>query len=205
MSKKGLLILMIGPSGSGKGTVLKELLQSDENTFLSISATTRKPREGEQNGKNYFFMKQSEFEELRDCGGFLEYACYCGNYYGTPKRAVLERLENGENVILEIEMQGASQVKAIYPEALMLFITPPSFAELKKRLTDRNTEDAKTIESRLKTARVEFEYAYRCDYIVLNDTVKHAVDQISAIMTAGGCTALNNSELIDSILNEQVF
>lgn len=204
MNKKGLLILLIGPSGSGKGTVLKELLQADENTFLSISATTRKPRLGEEHGINYFFLDDAAFEDLKNRGGLLEHASYCGNSYGTPKQAVLERIDRGENVILEIEVQGAKQIKEMYDDALSIFILPPSLSELRRRLVDRKTEDDATVGARLETATEEIKYAYSCDYIVINDSISKAVSDIQAIMQATYCKASNMSGMLDKIISVEI-
>lgn len=179
---KGVLMVLVGPSGSGKGTVLKEVLKNDENTFLSISATTRNPRPGEENGKNYYFMSKDEFKNLRDNNGFLEWAEYCDNFYGTPKKAVLDSLEAGKNIVLEIEMQGAKQIKKMYKDAVLTFITPPSIDILRKRLIGRQTEDAETVDKRLKTAEVELEFMKECDYVVINDKLEDAVDDVCAIL-----------------------
>ena len=184
MSKKGLLIVLSGPSGCGKGTVLKELLATEENIFLSVSATTRKPRVGEEHGTHYFFLSKEEFEHEIACEGMLEHACYCENYYGTPKKPVFDRCERGENVILEIEIQGAKQVIEAYPEAVSIFIMPPSLEELERRLVDRQTEDAETVKRRLTTAVEEIKLAKDYDYIVVNHTVSEAVKDIIAIMRA---------------------
>ncbi|MEG0570877.1 MAG: guanylate kinase [Oscillospiraceae bacterium] len=200
MDKKGLLIVLIGPSGSGKGTVLKELLQTNNDIFLSISATTRSPRVGEINEKHYYFKTKQEFEQMLLDEQMLEYACYCDNYYGTPKAPVFERLQNGENVILEIEVQGARQIKQKYPDALLIFIIPPSLAELRKRLVTRNTEDKDVVEQRLKTALNEIKFAYDCDYIVVNENVSLAVKDILSIINAQQCSTNIMKELINEVL-----
>lgn len=200
MNKKGSLILLIGPSGSGKGTILKELLLTQENTFLSVSATTRKPRPGEVDGQNYFFLTKDKFKEQISANCMLEYANYCGNFYGTPKAAVLERISKGENVILEIEVQGAKQIKSIYPEAVLIFIVPPSLTELKHRLIDRNTEDKETVKRRLNEALNEIEFAYECDYVVVNDTVSKAVEEIKSIISAQGCSSHIMKEFVCELL-----
>ena len=179
---KGVLMVLVGPSGSGKGTVLKEVLKNNENTFLSISATTRNPRQGEENGKNYYFMTKEEFISLRDNDGFLEWAEYCDNFYGTPKKAVLDSLEAGKNIVLEIEMQGAKQVKKMYKEAVLAFITPPSMDILKERLVGRQTEDEETVNKRLKTAEEEIQFMKECDYVVINDILENAVEDVCSIL-----------------------
>lgn len=183
-TNKGLLIVLVGPSGCGKGTVLKELLKEDKNTFLSISATTRAPREGETDGVHYHFLTRENFERLISEKAMLEYALYCDNYYGTPKMSVQTHLDRGHNVILEIEMQGAKQIKEIYPEAVLIFILPPSLYILRKRLVERGTESAEAIEKRLTTARQEIEFAPQCDYIIINDTISQAVLDIQSIITS---------------------
>ncbi|MFZ2538628.1 MAG: guanylate kinase [Oscillospiraceae bacterium] len=200
MNKQGSLILLIGPSGSGKGTILKELLLTPINTFLSVSATTRKPRPGETDGESYFFLKQDKFKELIATDSMLEYANYCGNFYGTPKTAVLDRISKGENVILEIEVQGAKQIKKMYPTAVLIFIIPPSLTELKHRLIDRNTEDKETVKARLNAALDEIKFAYECDYVVINDTISKAVEEIKAIISAQSCSSHIMKEFIDEVL-----
>ena len=148
MNKKGQLIVVSGPSGVGKGTVLKEYLNSRDGIAYSVSATTRQPRPGEENGIHYYFLSREEFERTAAEGGMLEYASYNGNYYGTPKAPVEQQRNQGNDVVLEIEVQGALQVKKSCPDALLIFVAPPSFEELKNRLTGRQTEDAKTVENR---------------------------------------------------------
>lgn len=183
-TKKGLMVVLSGPSGCGKGTVLKELLSKEDNIFLSVSATTRLPRPGEEHGVHYFFLETEKFQEEIASGGMLEHACYCGNYYGTPRKPVFERCERGEDVILEIEVQGAMQVMESCPEAVSVFIMPPSLAELERRLVDRNTEDYETIQRRLKTAREEMQFACRYDYLVINENVAQAAEEIATIIRA---------------------
>ena len=200
MNKTGTLMVLIGPSGSGKGTVLRELLQMEENTFLSVSATTRAPRPGEEHGKHYFFLSKEEFQALIAEGGLFEYACYVGNYYGTPKAPVEERLAAGSNVILEIEVQGAKQVKQMFPEAVTVFILPPSLSELKRRLVDRNTEDLETVERRLETALQEIPYAYECDYVVVNRTIPAAAAELRAILLSQSCSQRAMRLVIEQVL-----
>lgn len=184
MNKKGLLLVVSGPSGCGKGTIMKELLSRNENVFLSVSATTRAPRPGEIDGTHYFFLSREAFEKEIAEDGMLEHACYCENYYGTPKKPVFDRCEQGQDVILEIEVQGAMQVMEKYPESVSIFIMPPSLIELERRLTDRNTEDMETIQKRLQAARDELKFAKKYDYIVVNDTVSVATEEIEAIIRA---------------------
>lgn len=201
MNKHGLLIVLVGPSGCGKGTVLKEFFQNEANTFLSISATTRSPREGEADGINYYFITKPQFEQLIAEDGLLEYANYVGNYYGTPKKPVLERIERGENVILEIEMQGARKVLQMYPDAVSVFILPPSLEELRRRLVGRGTEDMDTVSRRLETAMGELTFAYECDYVIVNDDVTKAAAQFSAVIHAERCAKGVMKDVIDAVIN----
>ncbi len=152
IKKRGLLLVISGPSGAGKGTICKELLKGDSQSKLSISATTRKPREGEVEGLNYYFKSKEEFKEMIAEGEFLEYAQIYDNYYGTPKKAIFDELDKGNDVILEIEMQGAMQIKRAYPEAVFIFILPPSLKELKNRIVGRGTETEEQIEKRFGSA-----------------------------------------------------
>lgn len=183
-SKKGLLLVCSGPSGSGKGTVLRRLLEEMDNLFYSVSATTRSPRPGEEHGVHYFFLQKGQFEELIEQDGMLEHASYVGNYYGTPKKAVMDRIDRGEHVILEIEVQGAMQVKAEYPDAVMIFILPPSMEELQQRLVGRGTEEESVVRSRMKTAEEEIQQAHKYGYLVVNNTIDDAVETIAAIIKA---------------------
>lgn len=202
MTEAGLLLVLVSPSGGGKGTILKEVLKASKNTFLSISATTRAPRPGEEEGKHYYFITQERFLEMAGNGEMLECAEYAGNGYGTPSAPVYERLERGENVILEIELQGARQIKAICPQAVTLFILPPSKEILKKRLEDRKTEDAETIAKRMKIAfNDELPFAYDCDYVVVNRTVEEAVEETLAIITAARCRREAAKPLIDAVIS----
>lgn len=197
---KGTLVVLSGPSGCGKGTVLKELLSRNENIFLSVSATTRSPRPGEENGVHYFFLSREEFESRIRSGGMLEYASYVGNYYGTPRDAVEQRLAEGKDVILEIEVQGAMQVKKLCPEAVTVFILPPDFETLKARLTGRGTENEATVNNRLQKAREEMEYVSGYDYAVVNHLVPVAAEDIEAILRAEKLKTKNQKEMIEGVL-----
>ena len=197
MNKKGQLIVVSGPSGVGKGTVLKEYLASRDQIAYSVSATTRSPRPGEEHGVHYFFLSREEFEQTVQSGGMLEYASYNNNYYGTPKKPVEEQRAKGNDVVLEIEVQGALQVKKACPDAL--FIAPPSFEELASRLTGRQTEDSKTVENRLNIAHKELLCAKEYDYIIVNDTVELAVQRLAQVISANRYSIKNMKEFLDEV------
>ncbi len=177
MEKKGILIVISGFSGAGKGTLVKALLKKYDNYALSISMTTRKPREGERDGVEYFFTDRERFEETIRQNGLIEYAQYCGNYYGTPRAYVERQMQAGNNVILEIEIQGALKIKEQFPESLLIFVTPPSAEELKRRLVSRGTESSDVIEKRLARASEESEGMEAYDYIVVNDDLDICVER----------------------------
>lgn len=183
MNKRGLLIVFSGPSGSGKDTVLKEYLKTN-NAFLSVSLTTRKPREGEIDSEDYFFVSTDEMLKLIENGGVLEYTEYCGNYYGTPKYEVERHLSSGQDVILEIETEGAFQIRKLMPDSVLVFIAPPSMDELKRRLIDRGTDDELEIEKRLKTARDEMKLSIDYDYIIVNEVIENAARDLKYIIEA---------------------
>ena len=199
MKEKGLLLVISGFSGAGKGTVVKRLLELHNDYALSISATTRSPREGEQNGREYFFKSTEEFESMIDNSELIEYAKYVSNYYGTPKAYVEEQLEAGKNVILEIEIQGALNIKKMYPDAVLLFIMPPSAEELERR---RGTEDEATIKARLQRASDEAKGVENYNYIVINDKVDDCVEAIHSIVNSEKRKAVNNMSLINNIKEE---
>lgn len=201
MSKRGILTVVSGFSGAGKGTVIRSLLTKYEYG-LSISATTRHPRVGEVDGKDYFFLTRDEFESMIKNGRLFEWAEYVGNYYGTPKEYVEQKLEQGQDVILEIEIQGALNVKKMCPEAVLIFITPPSVMELKHRLIGRGTETKEVIEQRLKRAVEEVGYMNQYDYIVLNDQLEDCVQQVHEIIKNEHCRTTNNAPLIETITDE---
>lgn len=191
MNKKGTLFVITGPSGAGKGTVLKQVIQSLEGLYFSVSATTRKPREGEVDGVHYHFLTKERFEELIEKDRFLEYARYAENYYGTPLDPVEEHLEQGHDVILEIELQGALQVKRRLPKAVLVFIAPPSFEELENRLRGRGTETEEVIRKRLAIARQECANMDEFRFIVVNDKVEDAADRLRAIILSCRCLREN--------------
>lgn len=196
---KGQLIVFSGPSGVGKGTILKEFLKNRENVALSVSATTRQPRPGEENGVHYYFLTKVDFLKKVEEGNMLEYAQYNQNYYGTPKDKVEEALEQGRDIILEIEVQGALLVKEKCPDALLVFVMPPSWQELRSRLVGRNTEDAATIENRLTIARQELQQAVHYDYILVNDSVAEAAQRLEHIIEAGRCRITEMKDFIREV------
>lgn len=186
--QRGLLIVLSGPSGVGKGTVRKELFsQPNTNYEYSISMTTRNPREGEVDGVDYFFKTREEFEALIEQNGLLEHAEFVGNYYGTPLAYVNETLDAGRDVFLEIEVQGAKQIREKAPNALFIFLAPPSLSELKARLVGRGTESEDVIAKRIATAEIELEMMSLYDYVVENDEIQNACDKINAIIKAEHC------------------
>ena len=199
---KGVLTVVSGFSGAGKGTVMKRLIQKYDDYALSISVTTRKPREGERDGIEYFFKTKEEVETMIENDEFLEYARYVDNYYGTPRFYVEEMLAKGKNVILEIEIQGAMQIKAKNPEAVLIFVTPPSFEELRNRLVGRGTETADVIESRLRRASEEAEGMPSYDYILVNDQVEDCVYRLHQIILSERAKAQRNEEFINTIRQE---
>jgi guanylate kinase len=180
---EGLLLIISGPSGSGKGTVVKKLIPSDDFA-LSISMTTRAPRVGEVDGVDYIFCTESEFAEIREGNGFLEHATFSGNFYGTPVSYVKEQIAGGKTVVLEIEVVGALQVKEKYPDAVLIFLMPPTFDELRSRLLERGTESDDEIERRTRRARDEMEELQKYDYLVINDDIDEALDDIRKIVRA---------------------
>ena len=196
---KGTLFIVSGPSGCGKGTVLAEILKQD-NVYYSVSATTRTPRPGEVNGVNYPFLSKDEFEKLIENGGMLEYANYCGNYYGTPKKPVEDMLAEGKNVILEIEVQGALKVMEKCPEAVSVFILPPSLKELRRRLHKRGTETEEVIEKRIGEAAGEIRKAINYDYVMINGELEIAVSDLLSIINSQKLKKENSEYLIDEVL-----
>ena len=202
MKRKGILMVVSGFSGAGKGTLMKKLLDTYDNYALSISMTTRQPREGEKDGVDYFFSTKEDFEKKIEEKGLLEYAKYCDNYYGTPKAYVEQQLESGKDVILEIEIQGALHIKEQFPEALLLFVTPPSMAELKRRLEGRGTETPEVIRKRLLRAGEEAAGIESYDYVVVNDDLQQCVEEIQRIVESSRNTPDRNAEFIKQIKEE---
>ena len=202
MKHKGILIVVSGFSGAGKGTLMKQLVHAYDNYALSVSMTTRKPRPGEQEGREYFFVNREEFEEKIANNGLVEYAQYCDNYYGTPREYVEKQLEKGKDVILEIEIQGALKIKKKFPTALLLFVMPPSAAELKKRLEGRGTESLEVIKKRLMRASEEAEGIENYDYIVINDKLEECVSQMHSLIQAAHFSPSRNEEFIENMRKE---
>lgn len=196
--KRGKTFIVSGPSGVGKGTVLKELFKK-RDLYYSVSATTRDPREGEVDGVHYHFMAAEEFRTMIAEDALLEHAEYAGNYYGTPKRYVDQAMEQGRDVVLEIELQGARQVHAKRPETIRIFIGPPSWEELERRLVSRGTDAPEKIAQRLARARIEMESAGEYDYLVINENVEEAAEELAAIMRAEHCRP---DERLDRIMGK---
>lgn len=187
MNDKGLLLVVSGPSGAGKGTVCGAYMEKHPECSLSVSATTRSPRPGETDGVNYYFLTEEDFREKISNDGFLEHAVFCNNYYGTPKDAVMKMIDSGRDVILEIEVQGAMQVRAHYPEAVLIFVVPPSMDELEARLRGRGTETDEVISNRLARSKEEFKYIEKYNYILVNDTIDNSVRRLESITEAEKC------------------
>ena len=203
-SKKGILIVVSGFSGAGKGTLMKRLMAEYDNYALSVSATTRSPREGEQDGREYFFKTNEEFEKMIADDELIEYARYVNHYYGTPKAYVEQQLEEGKDVILEIEIQGALLVKEKFPETLLMFVTPPSAEELKNRLINRGTETIEVINSRLARAKEESEGMEKYDYLVINDDLETCVREMHGIIQAEHNRMNRNQKFTEQIRKELV-
>ena len=200
MKERGILIVVSGFSGSGKGTLMKELLERYEDRYaLSVSATTRKPREGEIHGREYFFLSRDEFEKMIAKGELIEYAKYVENYYGTPRDYVEKKLDEGKDVILEIEIQGALNVKKMFPDTLLLFVTPPSAEELKKRLVGRGTETMDVIESRMDRACEEAQGMENYDYLIVNDSLDRCVEEMHSIIQGEHRRSSRNCEFMKEI------
>lgn len=202
MRQKGILMVLSGFSGAGKGSLVKELLKKYDDCALSVSMTTRAPREGERDGVEYFFTTREKFEETIVNNGLVEYALYCGNYYGTPRAYVEEQLAAGKNVILEIEIQGALKIKEKFPDSLLVFVTPPSAGELRRRLEKRGTESAEVIAQRLSRASEESEGMEAYDYIVVNDKLEECAEEIRRLVDAARRAPVRCRELIKEIREE---
>lgn len=197
--KRGELIVLSGPSGAGKSTVISRLLQQRSDIHFSVSFTTRKPRAGEVDGVNYNFVDAPEFERMIRDGELLEFAQYVGNYYGTSLKVIRDHLEKGTDVLLDIEVQGAASVREKCPEAVTIFLIPPSMEELAARLSFRGTDDAATVQKRLEQARREYQDIPQYDYLVVNDRVETAVEEIISILTAESCRINKRIHLIEGV------
>ncbi len=202
MKRKGILVVVSGFSGAGKGTLMEQLLKTYDNYSLSISMTTRAPRPKEQEGREYFFVTKESFEEEIKQDGLIEYATYCENYYGTPRKYVEEQLNMGKDVILEIEIQGALKIKEKFPTALLLFVMPPSAKELENRLTKRGTEPPEVIEKRLSRATEEAQGIEKYDFIVVNDDLESCTRQLHNLITAAHDAPIRNKEFIENMRQE---
>lgn len=200
MINKGKLYVVSAPSGCGKGTILSEVLKNNDNLFYSVSATTRCPRDGEEDGVNYYFLSVEDFKKQIENGGMLEYAQFCDNYYGTPKQKVLDKLNKGIDVILEIETNGAMKIKKAMSEAILIFILPPSVSELRRRLNKRGTEKQDIIDKRVNEAEAEIKKACKYDYIMINDELEKAIEDFEAILKASKLTNENNKSKIEEVL-----
>ncbi len=201
MTDNGILITFSGPSGSGKDTVLRQLIANREDVKVSVSMTTRKKRNGEIDGKDYYFVDKEYFKKKISENKMLEYAEYADNFYGTPKDPVDEMLKEGKAVILEIEVQGAEKIRNIYPDVISIFLMPPSVRVLEERLRGRNSEDEETINHRLVIAREEIRRASEYDYIVVNDTIENAVAQLDTIIKAERQKTSRNKKIISEVIN----
>ncbi len=202
MDRKGIIIVVSGFSGVGKGTIMKQLVAQYDRYALSISATTRDPRPGEENGREYFFISNDEFEKLIEKNGLIEHAGYVNHYYGTPRKFVEDKLAEGKDVILEIEIQGALQIRKQYPDAVLLFVMPPSAEVLRNRLIGRGIETAEVIEQRLKRAREESVGIEEYDYIVINDDLEECVKRVNSIIETAHGTPSRNLDFIETIRKE---
>lgn len=199
---KGFLFVISGPAGTGKGTVCKEILKRNKDIVFSVSATTRKPRVGEVDGVNYFFIDKEKFEIMVENEEFLEYAYVHTNYYGTPKDFVLEKVNQGEIVLLEIDVQGAMQVKENFSEAVFVFLLPPTMEELKNRIVKRGTETEEDINRRFENAFKELDFVGKYDYFVINDVLEDAVNDIEVIIRAEKLRVKRHSDIKDRIISE---
>lgn len=198
MKSKGIVFVVSGPSGAGKGTLCNKLVKEDDTIFLSVSATTRQMRDGEIEGIHYYFYTKDQFLDMVDKGEFIEHAEYCGNYYGTPKKYVNAAIEQGRDVILEIDVQGGAEIRKIIPDGVFIFVVPPSFQCLRERLTGRGTEDEEKIRSRLCRAKDEFAYIDDYDYILVNDDLDTAVDSFYTILKSEHMKVKKNHDFIQS-------
>ncbi len=202
MSKKGILFVVSAPAGCGKDTILEQMFKITENVCYSVSATTRAPREGEVNGVHYHFMTREQFEGMIKDNAVLEYTEYCGNYYGTPKKAVEDMLADGKDVILKIEVEGAMNIKRIFPESRLVFILPPSLAELERRLRKRGTETEEKIIERTAQAKNELEFAKDYDYLIVNGELDKAVDDLVSVIRTEHLRKEHSMDILAAVKGE---
>ena len=199
MFREGLLVVVSGPSGTGKGTVLNYLREREKSIKFSVSATTRQPRSGEVDGVNYFFKTNEEFENMIKNGELVEWVRYCDNYYGTPKKCIEDTIKSGYDCLLEIEVEGALKIKKIYPDSVSIFILPPSFEELRRRIESRGTEKPEVIEKRMEKALKEMKLIDKYDYVIINDEVEKAVNSICYILASEKLKSSRNKNILESI------
>jgi guanylate kinase len=199
MFREGLLVVVSGPSGTGKGTLVKLIRERNENIRISVSATTRPPREGEKDNESYFFKTLDEFKEMICKDELVEWVEYCDNFYGTPRKYIEECKEKGLDVILEIEVKGAQNIKNKFPDSVMVFILPPSFDELEKRITGRGTEEPSVIAKRLSKARKEIDFISKYDYIIINNDLENAVNEVNSILKAEKLRVARNKDILNKI------
>ncbi|MCK5812393.1 MAG: guanylate kinase [Clostridiales bacterium] len=203
MSQLGMLIIVSAPSGTGKNAVIRELTKKDSNIFYSVSATTRNPRNKEENGVNYFFLSREKFENMIINKQLIEWDEYVNNYYGTPKKFIEDMTKKGNDVILEITVEGAVNVKEIWPEAVMIFLLPPSMEELRNRITNRNTECIESINKRMISAESELKYVNDYEYVVINDDLAYAVNQIEEIIHAERLKTIRNKNIVNKLVRRK--
>ena len=197
---KGLLIVVSAPAGCGKDTILEQVLANNDNIFYSVSATTRTIRPGEVDGASYYFKSRDEFETMIKNSELLEYTEYCGNYYGTPRKAVMDMLDAGKDVVLKIEVEGAANIKRMFPDCVMIFILPPSISELDRRLHKRGTESEEVIQKRIAAAKNELTYAANYDYTIVNGALEKAIEDFVTVVRAEKFRVSRNADLIEEIL-----
>jgi len=199
MFREGLLVVISGPSGTGKGTLLSKIKQKEDSVKFSVSATTRRPRSGEVDGVNYFFKTHEEFENMIKEGELVEWVKYCDNYYGTPKKCIEDTVKSGFDCLLEIEIEGALNIKTMYPNCVSVFVLPPSFEELRRRIEGRGTEKPEVIEKRMQKALEEMKYVDKYDYVVVNNDLEEAVNSVSCILACEKLKVDRNINILESI------
>jgi guanylate kinase len=199
MSHRGLLAVVCGPSGVGKGTILKLVKERDEKLRFSVSVTTRKPRDGEIEGQNYFYISVDEFKEMIKNDELIEWVEYCGNYYGTPKKYIEDSIKDGYNIILELEVEGAANIKNKYPDSLSVFIVPPSYNDLKRRIEGRGTENIEVIEKRLDRAKEEVKFINNFDYVIVNDNIENTANNLNNILSVEKFKFKRNNNILSEI------